>query len=131
MTTAQTISVKVLFFGAAKDLAGTNEKMFGLPENISAAEAFTFILQSIPTVREKFGKSLLFAVNQSYVTGEETIKEGDELAIFPPVSGGSGKEITNAELRITNSDFFEITDKPLDVGAIARRVCQPKCGATV
>ena len=85
----RTVKVKVLFFGAAKDLAGTDEKTLGLPESISAAEAFTLILQNIPMLREKFGKSLLFAVNQNYAMGEEIINNGDELAIFPPVSGGS------------------------------------------
>ncbi len=29
------------------------------------------------------------------------------------------------------NDFFEITEKPLDIGEIARRVVLPKCGATV
>jgi molybdopterin synthase catalytic subunit len=28
-------------------------------------------------------------------------------------------------------DFFEITDKAIDTGASARRVCSPECGATV
>jgi molybdopterin synthase catalytic subunit len=28
-------------------------------------------------------------------------------------------------------DFFEITDKAIDIGASARRVCSPECGATV
>jgi molybdopterin synthase catalytic subunit len=123
MTIAQTIYVKVLFFGAAKDLAGTDEKTFELSLNISAADAFKLILQSVPALSEKFGKSLLFALNQSYATGEETVNNGDELAIFPPVSGGSSET--------TNSDFIEVTYQPLDVGSIARRVVLAECGATV
>lgn len=35
------------------------------------------------------------------------------------------------EKRVHENDFFEITDQPLDVGAIARRVVLPECGATV
>jgi molybdopterin synthase catalytic subunit len=34
-------------------------------------------------------------------------------------------------MRQTNNDFFELTTEPLDVGAIARRVRLPECGATV
>ncbi len=131
MTIAQTINVKVLFFGAAKDLAGTNEKIIALPENVSAADAFGQVLEDIPTLREKFGKSLLFAVNQNYVTGEEIIRDSDELAIFPPVSGGSG-EIQNPKSKIQNgNDFFEITTNALEVGDVSRRILPPECGATV
>ena len=133
-----TISVKVLFFGAAKDLAGTAEKIVNLPENISAGDAFALVLQDVPALPAKFGKSLLCAVNQTYATGEEIIRSGDELAIFPPVSGGSGEtpiskskvQSPKSKVQIGN-DFFEITDDRLEVGEIARRVAPPECGATV
>lgn len=124
MTDKKNISVKILFFGAARELTGAAEKQFGLPAQTQAADAFELILQSFPDLRVKFGKSLLFAINQNYATGSETIQEADELAIFPPVSGGSG-EIQNP------IDFFEITFEPLNVGEIARRVVLPNCGATV
>ncbi len=43
-----------------------------------------------------------------------------------------GKEIQNPKSKIQNqNDFFEITTKPLDVGAIARRVVSASCGAIV
>jgi molybdopterin synthase catalytic subunit len=67
---------------------------------------------------ERFGRSLLFAVNQEYATPETELKENDELAVFPPVSGGS-------------HDFFELTTEAIDVGEVARRVVLPECGATV
>ncbi len=42
------------------------------------------------------------------------------------------KKIRNQKSEIRNQfDFFELTDKPLDVGAIARRIVSPACGATV
>jgi molybdopterin synthase catalytic subunit len=43
----------------------------------------------------------LFAVNQEYASRETALKDKDELAIFPPVSGGDDVE---------SNDFFEITD---------------------
>jgi len=81
-------TVQVLFFGAAREIAGEAEIDFALPNNAKAAEAFEIILEKFPTLREKFGKSLLFAVNQNYANGDETIRNNDELAVFPPVSGG-------------------------------------------
>ena len=125
MTSKENLSVKVLFFGAARDLVGAAEKQFDLPVQIRTAEAFELILQSFPDLRLKFGKSLLFAINQNYVNGTEIIEEADELAIFPPVSGGCENQIQSG------NDFFEITFEPLNLGDITRRVSSPNCGATV
>jgi molybdopterin synthase catalytic subunit len=42
------------------------------------------------------------------------------------------KELQNLKSKIQNrNDFFELTTEPLDIGAIARRVIPPECGATV
>lgn len=116
------MKVKVLFFGAAKEIVGTDEKEFNLPDNITAQNAFETVLSEFPHLREKFGKSLLFSINQAYIGGDEIIQNNDELAIFPPVSGGS---------ETSNSDFFELTHAPINVGSVARRIVLPQCGATV
>jgi len=117
----QPICVRVLFFGSARDLTGHTEISLTLPGSINAAQAFAEVLQSYPEL-QRFGRSLLFAVNQEYAPRELMIKDGDELAVFPPVSGGSPDAA---------EDFFEITTEPIDVGAVARRVIPRECGATV
>lgn len=122
------IKVKVLFFGAAKDLAEAEETEFELSENLTTPNAFEVVLSRYPNLREKFGKSLLFAVNQEYAESDKIIQNNDELAIFPPVSGGEGQRTKG---KGQNPDFFELTHKPLDVGLIARRIVLPECGATV
>jgi len=126
------IAVKVLFFGAARDAAGHGEVDFVLKGASTAATAFAEVLEKYPNLR-RFGRSLLFAVNQEYVQGalsDREVHDGDELALFPPVSGGSG----SAGILPASSfakDFFELTTEPIDVGAVARRVVVPECGATV
>jgi len=136
------IAVKVLFFGAARDAVGHGEVAFSLKGNSTAANAFEQLLEKFPDLR-RFGRSLLLAVNQEYATADREVQDGDELAVFPPVSGGSIAK-TNKETEAPNTgtagvspaststrDFFELTTKPIDVGAVARRVVLPECGATV
>jgi molybdopterin converting factor subunit 1 len=122
------IRVHVLFFGAAREAAGCDKASLTLRARSRAADAFEEILASYPELR-RFGRSLLFAVNQEYSRdAEREIHDGDELAIFPPVSGGAEDEAQDAACRL---DFFELTTGLIDVGSVARRVVPPQCGATV
>lgn len=112
------ITIRVLFFGAARDVVNKNPFPLTLDSGpATVSDAFQRLVQQFAGL-ERFGRSLLFAVNQEYATPETELKDNDELAIFPPVSGGS-------------HDFFELTTEPIDVGSVARRVVLPECGAIV
>jgi len=122
-TSQRSFRVRVLFFGAAREIAGHSEIEFELRAPATAATAFEEIMASYPELR-RFGRSLLFAVNQEYARDADMeVKEGDELAFFPPVSGGAVDD--------ESKDFFELTTDPIDVGSVARRVVPPACGVTV
>jgi molybdopterin converting factor subunit 1 len=120
------ITINVLFFGGAKDIAGTNSLELDLESPATLSDAADAILNRFPGLRQ-FGRSLLFALNEEYASADQQIKANDELAVFPPVSGGSE---TVCDYRCPN-DFFELTREAIDVGAVARRVVLPECGATV
>lgn len=128
--------VKILFFGAARDAVGQAEVEFVLAGTPTAANAFAQVLEGFPDLR-RFGRSLLFAVNQEYAAADRALNEGDELAVFPPVSGGAESGSAGAgsagilPASTHPGDFFELTIDPIDVGAVARRVVLPECGATV
>jgi len=111
------ITIRVLFFGAARDVVDQNPLSLLLDETATVSHAFQQLVERYSSL-ERFGRSLLFAVNQEYATSATDLKDNDELAIFPPVSGG-------------NNDFFELTTEPIDVGSVARRVVLPECGAIV
>lgn len=85
------IVVRVLFFGAARDAVGQGEIMFSLNHPTNVASAFEQVLDAFPALR-RFGRSLLFAVNEEYARPEREVFAGDELAVFPSVSGGSQPE---------------------------------------
>src|SRR5678815_4896204 len=112
------MNIRVLFFGAARDAVGANQMELALEAPATVSSAFQSLKERFEKL-ERFGRSLLFAVNQEYATPDTELKENDELAVFPPVSGGSSQ------------DFFELTTEPIDVGEVARRVVLPECGATV
>lgn len=127
--------MRVLFFGAARDVAGEGEVNLTLPGMSTAESALAVILNEFPGLA-RFGRSLLFAVNQEYARGDTEVRDGDELAVFPPVSGGSSKAADSSEAaepakETAKHDFFELTTNAIDVGAVARRVVLPECGATV
>jgi len=113
------LRINVLFFGAAREVVDQNPLSLTLASDgpPTVGKAFQQLVEKFAGL-ERFGRSLLFAVNQEYATPETELKDNDELAIFPPVSGG-------------NHDFFELTTEPIDVGSVARRVVLPECGATV
>jgi molybdopterin synthase catalytic subunit len=119
------ITVRVLLFGAARDATGQEEFVVELNSPANTKTARSQILSRFPEL-QRFGNSLLFAVNQEYALPERAIHDGDELALFPPVSGGSAGIET-----ASNFDFFELTTASIDVGKVARRVILPECGATV
>ena len=124
------IAVRVLFFGAARDAVGQSEIDFVLQGTSTAESAFAAVLNKFPDLG-RFGRSLLFAVNQEYARADREIHDGDELALFPPVSGGSSKATDSKTTETGKHDFFELTTNPIDVGSVARRVVLPECGATV
>ena len=120
------VRVRVLFFGAARELAA-DELTLSLPSGTDARAAFERLLADYPGLR-RFRASLLVAVNQEYARDLAVeLKDGDELALFPPVSGGAEPSAEGEDAQ----DFFELTTEAIDVGAVARRVVPRRCGATV
>ena len=118
MTAENQVVVRVLFFGAARDAVASNPVEISLDAPATVGSAFRVLTERFEDL-ERFGRSLLFAVNQEYATRDTVLNENDELAVFPPVSGGA------------SHDFFELTTEVIDVGQVARRVVLPECGATV
>lgn len=78
------ISVKVLYFGPAADIAGKRDEIFEFAIGADVATATEKILSTY----QFNNSSIAFALNQNYANGNEILKNGDELALIPPVSGG-------------------------------------------
>jgi molybdopterin converting factor subunit 1 len=86
--------VKVLCFGVLKDLLGVAKETVELPDGAAVGDLLR-ILQSRASnvnMEEQMWKSVAVAVNRQYETAACVLREGDEVALLPPVSGGSYAE---------------------------------------
>jgi len=101
------VRIVVKLFAGLRERAGTGERELELPEGSSAADVW----QRLALGEEPPG--LLLAVNREYAPREQTLTEGDEVALIPPVSGGS----------------FRLSEEPLDLAAAVREVEHEEAGA--
>jgi molybdopterin converting factor subunit 1 len=80
--------VNVLYFGVLKDIFGRQREEMELDEPATVEE----VLEECRVrgvASPKLMASLAVAVNQEYAKAEAPLKDGDEVALLPPVSGGS------------------------------------------
>jgi sulfur-carrier protein len=82
--------MKVLFFGSLREQLGTGELNNTLPCGV---ETIGQLLQNLQSQGDEWKLALgtgnvLFAVNQDMVDENTTISDSDEVAMFPPVTGG-------------------------------------------
>jgi molybdopterin converting factor subunit 1 len=83
--------VTVLLFGACREAAGTDEWSCELLETgpePTLRNVVEAAIENFPRL-EPLSKSALFAVNEEHARADHPLREGDTVAIFPPVSGGS------------------------------------------
>ncbi len=81
------MKLRVRLFAAAADRAGTRELELLLPETCCVGDLRKALGSACPAL-EPLSSALLFAVNTQYATDETPLNSTDEVACFPPVSGG-------------------------------------------
>jgi len=81
--------VTCLFFAKSREITGVSEKKYTLPLNTDTNQFIDILLKDFPRLQEIIGNCLL-AVNLQYVERDQSIilKENDEVAVIPPISGG-------------------------------------------
>ncbi|HXY26419.1 MAG TPA: molybdopterin converting factor subunit 1 [Candidatus Acidoferrum sp.] len=84
---AQSIRVKVLFFGRLKDVVGRAEESLDVPEASTVEQLFALHVSRLPELA-KYRSSLVASLNQEFAAWDTLLHSGDEIAFLPPVSGG-------------------------------------------
>jgi MoaE-MoaD fusion protein len=80
--------VRVLFFGMLKEMVAKSSDSIELRDGATLGDLLTHYERQIPQLKESMS-SLALAVNQEYASPDTKLKENDEVAILPPVSGGA------------------------------------------
>lgn len=81
------ISVNVKFFAVIRDIVGAADLLMSLPEPSSASALVNALGMKYPELG-KWRQHLRIAVNNEYVGEDYLLKDADEVALIPPVSGG-------------------------------------------
>jgi molybdopterin synthase catalytic subunit len=108
------MEVRVRLFAALRERAGRDVVELQLADGAQVADA----LEHLEGVTQ--GLRVVMAVNHEYAGPEVSLHEGDELALIPPVSGGS-----------VGSLHVRVTDQPLALQPLIDRVRDPRAGAVV
>ncbi len=120
--------IRVLFFGITRDIVGRHEDSLDLPAGARLEAVLEEYSARFPRLREMAG-SLVLALNQQFSSPSSQVADGDEVALLPPVSGGSAT--FTQEIADTAGHFFALTREPIDGGALARRLLRGEDGAFV
>lgn len=105
-----------LFANLAETCGARQIELCDLPQPLTAALVLDAFVARFPQV-DGMRDSIMFAVNAEYVSADHPVSVCDEVALIPPVSGGS------------DDDLFKITRDVLDPTALHNLVRSPQAGA--
>ncbi|HEX4652565.1 MAG TPA: MoaD/ThiS family protein [Granulicella sp.] len=91
----------MLYFGMLKDLFGAERDTLELPQGACVEDAIRLLRAGTSNpqarVQAPIWSSLAVAVNREYAGVSTPLRDADELALLPPVSGGLDRETTVEE----------------------------------
>jgi molybdopterin synthase catalytic subunit len=109
------VEITVRLFAVLRERAGSREVTLELPDGARVRDA----LSALGGLAE--GLPLVMAVNREYAPEDQVLDAGDELALIPPVSGGSTAAVVHAR----------VLKEPLSLDSLVDRVRDPRAGAVV
>ncbi|MDM8565829.1 molybdopterin converting factor subunit 1 [Candidatus Halobeggiatoa sp. HSG11] len=75
--------IKIKFFASLREEVGKNEIQIETSEKLTIAKIWNQVCDGIPLPNH-----VLIAINMEYTNQNAIVKDGDEVAFFPPVTGG-------------------------------------------
>jgi molybdopterin synthase catalytic subunit len=108
------MKVTLKLFARLREIVGSGKLERHLNEGATVEDLLHVLHSEFPRLSEVSARAII-SVNQEFATPDSLLHDGDEVAIFPPVSGGA--------------DSFRVTFDPLSVDEVAQMVVRPHTGA--
>ena len=81
--------MKIKYFAWIKEITNLEEEEINLDKIKNLDDLKIFVIEKYPDLKKYMTKEVLrFAINQEYIINNTNLSNDDEIAIFPPVSGG-------------------------------------------
>ncbi len=124
------ITIRVRAFAGLREAMGAAAFTVTLPEGTDVAGLLARLADEWPNAKLG-GKRFTVAVNRAYALPTRVLADGDEVGLIPPVSGGSGRgdpSVVAPPGAGAEARPYEITDRPISLDDVARRVAAPERG---
>ncbi len=108
------MQLSVRLFASVREALGSNSLTLDLADGATVGNLLGELKDRFPQMRDL--PAAMVSVNLEYVGEDHPLRENDQVALIPPVSGGSNRH-------------FEITPDPLTGDSVAELVRSPECGA--
>lgn len=118
------MEIQIKLFATLKDKAGSNKINVTVAEPATVATLLAAAEKAYPNLATSLPIAVV-SVNKSFAGLETAVSSEDEVALFPPVSGGSGNN------DLPHPAYFAVTTDPLHIEAIHAHLTNPEIGAIV
>lgn len=113
------MDVHILLFATLKDIVGRNRFGITIPlENVSVNDVRSVLAAQYPAMKANLDAAIA-AINEEYAFPTDAVHDGDQVAFFPPVSGGSGEF----------PEVFKLASEPISTDQLVAAITVPETGA--
>jgi molybdopterin converting factor subunit 1 len=112
------MKLKVLYFATLRDRAGVKQEFIELTSGATVAALKQAVIERHPEIAVALETSIC-AVDREFALDDQVLLADQEIALFPPVSGGSKAPPT----------IFKITRESIDMNTLLEALIQPTSGA--
>lgn len=122
------MQIQVLPFGVLKDALGHSTVTVDVPESATVADLLAQLKQRHPAAMLR---GIAVSVNAEYAVASHVLREGDEVGLLPPVSGGAPDALQEADEADERCIFTELTRDSIQSEKLIAAAKQGEDGAVV